>query len=177
MFDKLVDLLVQFWDSFIPVVIVEPFEECVCVHFGSRIDVYTSDNGLFRTGIHFKVPFLAQAHTDNIVPGVATFEPQVAMTKDGRPLVAKVIMLWSIKDITKAQLEVEDIDHALSNAGESVVFNVLNRHTIEELYTDRDKIEREMLIAIRRRAGKWGIKVHSIEFTHAAEAYILRLVD
>lgn len=177
MFDKLIELLITWWDALIPVYILQPYEEACVVHFGRMVEHATARNGLFRTGIHFKVPLASEVMTDNVVPGVCTFEPQVAMTKDGKSIVAKVILMWSIKNIVKAQLDVEEIDVVLPNVGESVVLNVLNRHTLDELYASRVALEDEMLKEMRKKAGRWGIKIHSLELTHLAEAYILRLVD
>jgi regulator of protease activity HflC (stomatin/prohibitin superfamily) len=177
MLNKLIDLLIELWEVLNPVFILQPYEQSAVVHFGSIVDVYTGKNGLFGTGVHFKIPLVCELHTDNVVPAVIAFEPQVIMSKDGRPLVVKVVLLWSIKDIKKAQLDIEEVDVMLANGGESVVLKVVNGHTLEEIYQQREKLEKEMLKDIRRRCGKWGIKVHSIEFTHLAEGYILRLVD
>jgi regulator of protease activity HflC (stomatin/prohibitin superfamily) len=164
-------MLISIWESLIPWCIVKQYEAGCILRFGKF-------NRTVGPGIHLMWPFNIEDYVvDNVVPAIAMFEPQVAMTADKRPVVAKVITLWSIKDVRKALMEVEDVDTVLANAGEALCFDVLVHHTLDELVSKKDEIEREMLQQMRRKASNWGIKIHTVNFTHLAEAYLLRLVD
>ena len=82
---------------------------------------------------------------------------------------------WSISDVRKTLLEVEDAEEVLYDTCYGQTTKVIAGLQWVEMQ-DVSNVERLLLEAMRRRSHKWGIKVHEVSFTDLAKAKVLRVV-
>lgn len=166
MFDRLIDVLVQAWDSLKPWEILRSYERGVRLRGGAV-------HAVLEPGIHYKIPLVDTVLSDNVVTRTHNLSPQALSTKDGKTVQVSGIMRFSIRDVQKALLEVEGIDHATRDIGYLIIADAVQRSTYEEV---RQAAFAETLTkAARKRGRRYGIEVEELGLSDISPAKTLVL--
>ena len=167
MFDRLIDILRDCFEFFVPCVVVDQFERGVLLRFG----VFKRKVG---PGFKFIWPFkIDQVLTDNIVPRLKALYTQNLTTADGKNIVIGAVVTAEIEDIEKAILEVEGVDDALVDSCMGVVGRMVAESTWDQV---RDEgFANKVAIVCRRNAKQWGVNVIRVQFADLALCRVYRL--
>jgi regulator of protease activity HflC (stomatin/prohibitin superfamily) len=167
MFERLIDLLVEFAGLFKFWEIVEPYEEAVVTRLGKYHRSLTE-------GFHWVAPFaIERVYSDSVVPTTHDLAPQSLTTKDGRSVVVRAVITRSITDIRKAVLECEGVENVLVDSAVGAVADAVRAYEWEQLASKEFAVA--LTSEVRERARPWGVKIHKVQLADISASRSLRL--
>jgi regulator of protease activity HflC (stomatin/prohibitin superfamily) len=89
--------------------------------------------------------------------------PQEVITKDNVPVRVNAVAYFRIIDPEKAIVQVENFIVATSQISQTTLRSVLGQHVLDELLSEREKINAILQEIIDEATGPWGIKVSAVE--------------
>lgn len=170
MFDKLVDILVEFISLGKFWVVIEPFEAGVKTRLGKFVTVLES-------GFHWRLPLGIDAiWTEHVVPRTHSLGAQSATTKDGKQVGFEAVITVRVNDIRKALLEVEHSEDAVRDSCAGTIGQVLGTVTWADIL-DGDAVLEKITKACRPKGFRFGLEVMSVQFSSMALTRSLRLLQ
>ncbi|RKZ29512.1 slipin family protein [bacterium] len=92
--------------------------------------------------------------------------PQDVITRDNVSVKVNAVVYFRVLDPQKAVIEVENYLYATSQLAQTTLRSVLGESELDELLSDREKINQELQQIIDRATDPWGIKVSMVEVKH-----------
>jgi regulator of protease activity HflC (stomatin/prohibitin superfamily) len=89
--------------------------------------------------------------------------PQDVVTKDNVSVKVNAVMYFQVFDPSKAIITVENYLYATSQMGQTTLRSILGEHELDDLLSNREKINQMLQKIIDERTGPWGIKVNAVE--------------
>jgi regulator of protease activity HflC (stomatin/prohibitin superfamily) len=89
--------------------------------------------------------------------------PQEVITKDNVPVRVNAVSYFRIVDPKAAIVQVENFMVATSQIAQTTLRSVLGQHQLDELLSERDKINSILQSIIDEATAPWGIKVSIVE--------------
>jgi len=89
--------------------------------------------------------------------------PQEVITKDNVPVRVNAVAYFRIVDANAAIVQVENYMVATSQIAQTTLRSVLGQHVLDELLSERDKINAILQSIIDEATSPWGIKVSIVE--------------
>jgi regulator of protease activity HflC (stomatin/prohibitin superfamily) len=89
--------------------------------------------------------------------------PQEVITKDNVPARVNAVAYFRIIDPQAAIVQVENFMSATSQIAQTTLRSVLGQHVLDELLSERDKINTILQEIIDEQTAPWGIKVSVVE--------------
>jgi regulator of protease activity HflC (stomatin/prohibitin superfamily) len=89
--------------------------------------------------------------------------PQEVITKDNVPVRVNAVAYFRIIDPEKAIVQVENFMVATSQIAQTTLRSVLGQHSLDELLSERDKINAILQSIIDEATSPWGVKVSIVE--------------
>jgi regulator of protease activity HflC (stomatin/prohibitin superfamily) len=91
---------------------------------------------------------------------------QDVITKDNVSIKVNAVVYFRVMQPDKAIVEVENFLFATSQLSQTTLRSILGQSELDELLSQRDKINRELAIIIDNQTEPWGIKVSNVEVKH-----------
>jgi regulator of protease activity HflC (stomatin/prohibitin superfamily) len=91
---------------------------------------------------------------------------QDVITKDNVSIQVNAVVYFRVMQPDKAIVEVEDYLMATSQLSQTTLRSILGQSELDELLSQRDKINRELAVIIDQQTEPWGIKVSNVEVKH-----------
>lgn len=168
MFDKLIDVLIEWWNHILPFIIIRDYEQAVLLRFGRF-------NKVMLPGIHFKLPFFDEVIDQHVVITTLSLDAQSLYTKDKQNIVVKAVIKYKISDVKIFLLEVFDAQDALSDMSQSIIKNVIMSMTMDEC-TDSE-LDNTLTKKVRVEARKWGVDIQQVTLTDLAPIRSFRFIN
>jgi regulator of protease activity HflC (stomatin/prohibitin superfamily) len=89
--------------------------------------------------------------------------PQEVITKDNVPVRVNAVAYFRIVEPKDAIVQVENFMVATSQKAQTTLRSVLGQHVLDELLSEREKINAILQEIIDEATGPWGIKVSAVE--------------
>jgi regulator of protease activity HflC (stomatin/prohibitin superfamily) len=89
--------------------------------------------------------------------------PQDVITRDNVTLKVNAVLYMRVTDPAKAVIEIEDYLYATSQLAQTTLRSVLGEVELDELLSDREKINAVLKKIIDERTDAWGIEVSAVE--------------
>src|SRR5437867_10687423 len=89
--------------------------------------------------------------------------PQEVITKDNVPVRVNAVAYFRIVEPKNAIVQIEDFMAATSQIAQTTLRSVLGQHLLDELLSERDKINAILQGIIDEATSPWGIKVSIVE--------------
>ncbi len=124
MFDKLIDVITNWWSQIVPAVIVPNYEQGVLLRNGKFIKV-------LQPGFHVKLPIFDEVITQHVVVTTLSLAPQSLYTQDKQNIVVKGVIKYRIADVQTFLLEVYDAQDALADMTQSIIKNIIITTSLE----------------------------------------------
>ena len=97
---------------------------------------------------------------------VMDVDPQDVITRDNVSVKVNAVIYFRVIDSTKAIIEVEDFSYAMSQLAQTTIRSVCGQAELDELLSERDKINSELQEILDTHTDPWGIKVATVELKH-----------
>jgi regulator of protease activity HflC (stomatin/prohibitin superfamily) len=91
---------------------------------------------------------------------------QDVITRDNVSVKVNAVVYFRVVDPTKAVVEVENYLFATSQMAQTTLRSVLGQADLDELLSERDKLNEKLQSIIDAHTDPWGIKVSSVEVKH-----------
>ncbi len=114
-------------------------------------------------GLFFIIPLLEKWVKIDLRIVTLDVPPQEVITKDNVPVKVNAVCYFRVMDPEKAVVEVEDYLMATSLISQTTLRSVLGQSELDELLSQRDKINSELQKIIDLATDPWGIKVSRVE--------------
>jgi len=97
---------------------------------------------------------------------VMDIPPQDIITKDNVTVKVNAVVYFRVMDPQKAILEVQDFIYATSQLAQTTLRSVLGEVELDELLSEREKLNSQLQEIIDKHTDPWGIKVQLVEMKH-----------
>ncbi|MFH1692202.1 MAG: slipin family protein [Candidatus Omnitrophota bacterium] len=92
--------------------------------------------------------------------------PQDIITRDNVSVKVNAVVYYKVMDPNRAIIEVEDYNFATSQISQTSLRSTVGQAHLDELLSEREKINSELQTIIDRATDPWGIKVSHVEIKH-----------
>ncbi|MCP5052367.1 MAG: slipin family protein [bacterium] len=92
--------------------------------------------------------------------------PQDVITKDNVSVKVNAVLYYRVLDPNKAILEVQDYQYATSQLSQTTLRSVLGQVELDELLSEREKLNTKLQSIIDQHTDPWGIKVSMVEIKY-----------
>lgn len=93
-------------------------------------------------------------------------DPQDVITKDNVSVKVNAVIYFRVIHPIKAIIEVENYIYAMSQIAQTTIRSVCGQAELDELLSDRDKINSQLQGILDTHTDPWGIKVANVELKH-----------
>jgi len=93
-------------------------------------------------------------------------DPQDVITKDNVSVKVNAVIYFRVIDAIKAIVEVENYNYAMSQLAQTTLRSVCGQIELDELLSEREKINNELQEILDLHTDPWGIKVATVEVKH-----------
>lgn len=167
MFDKLLDFLKSIWKDIIPFFVVNEHQMAIIFRFGKY-------KGTYKPGLHWKIPFAEVPQLAYVKTRTETLSPQTLTTMDGKQIVIRAIVRFSIDNVRKYIIDVWSADNALSDTVHGFISDFVQNNTWETIMS-------KLLIDITPKTieagARWGMEVEKVTFSDFATIRTYRLMN
>jgi len=149
-------LLILFWSG---IRVFNEYERGVVFRLG-RI------SGLRTAGIKWIIPIVDRLVRVDLRVVVMDVPPQDVITRDNVSVKVNAVVYFRVIDPIKATIVVKDFLYATSQLSQTTLRSVLGQSELDDLLSQRDKINRNLQEILDSHTDPWGIKVSQVEVKH-----------
>ena len=114
-------------------------------------------------GLIFLIPIIDRMVRIDLRTVTLTVPPQEVITRDNVPVRVNAVAYFRVVDPTAAVVEVEKFLVATSQIAQTTLRSTLGQHMLDELLSERDKINAILQRIIDDQTAPWGVKVSNVE--------------
>ena len=89
--------------------------------------------------------------------------PQDIITKDNVSVKVNAVIYFRVMDAAQAVVQVENFLYATSQIAQTTLRSILGQQELDELLSEREKLNQALQQVIDRQTEPWGIKVSTVE--------------
>lgn len=136
--------------------IADQWEKAVVLRMGKF-------NGLKGPGPFMIIPIIdsISAYIDQRVR-VSAFKAEQTLTKDTVPVNVDAVVYWTVWDVEKAALEVQEYQKAIEHITQTGLRDTIGKHELSDLLQERDKIAEDLQQVLDKNTNPWGITCQTV---------------
>src|SRR5688500_7502615 len=92
--------------------------------------------------------------------------PQDVITRDNVSVKVNAVVYFRVIDPRRAIVEVESYIYATSQLAQTTLRSVLGQVELDQLLSERDRLNQQLQMILDQHTDPWGIKVSSVEVKH-----------
>jgi len=119
--------------------------------------------GLKGPGFFLIIPIID--HIDKYIDQrvrVTDIKAEETLTKDTVPVNVDAVVYWTVWDVEKAALEVQDYVKAVTFIAQTGLRDTIGKHELSDLLSDREKISVELQAILDEHTNPWGITCQNV---------------
>ena len=93
---------------------------------------------------------------------VSAFKAEQTLTKDTVPVNVDAVVYWTVWDVEKAALEVQEYQTAIEHIAQTGLRDTIGKHELSALLQERDKIAEALQQVLDRNTNPWGITCQTV---------------
>jgi regulator of protease activity HflC (stomatin/prohibitin superfamily) len=136
--------------------IVQQYERGVIFILGRLI-------GAKGPGLFLVPPFITRMVKVDLRIVTLNVPPQEVITRDNVTIKVTAVIYFYVVDPAAAVVNVMNFVQATTQIGQTTLRNVLGQSELDELLSQRNKINRELQTIIDEHTERWGVKVTAVE--------------
>ncbi len=114
-------------------------------------------------GLFILIPIIDRMVRVDLRTVTLNVPPQEVITKDNVPVRVNAVAYFRIVDANDSVVQIENYMVATSQISQTTLRSVLGQHVLDELLSERDKINVILQAIIDEATSPWGIKVSVVE--------------
>lgn len=136
--------------------IANQWEKAVVLRFGKF-------KGLKGPGIFFIIPFVdtIYSYIDQRIR-VTDFNAEKTLTRDTVPVNVDAVVYWTVWDVEKTALEVQEYRKAVSYIAQTVLRDVIGKHDLADLIHNREQVGADLRTILDEHTEAWGITCQTV---------------
>jgi regulator of protease activity HflC (stomatin/prohibitin superfamily) len=92
--------------------------------------------------------------------------PQDVITRDNVSVKVNAVLYMQVSDPARAVIEIEDYLYATSQLAQTTLRAVLGKHDLDDLLSERERLNLDVQKILDAQTDSWGIKVTNVEIKH-----------
>jgi regulator of protease activity HflC (stomatin/prohibitin superfamily) len=122
--------------------------------------------GLKGPGIILVIPILQRMIKVDLRVIVLDVPKQDVISRDNVSVKVNAVVYFRIVDPGKAIIQVANVFEATSQIAQTTLRSVLGQHEMDDLLSQRDKLNADIQRILDQATDQWGIKVSNVEIKH-----------
>jgi regulator of protease activity HflC (stomatin/prohibitin superfamily) len=149
----LVILVVFFANS---IKIVQEYERGVIFRLGRCV-------GAKGPGVFFVIPIIDKIRRINLQIVAVPVASQAVITRDNVTSTVDAVAYFQVVDPVASVIKIRDWYTASQLVAQTTLRSIVGRHELDQLLSERDRIDGELQTALDAQTEPWGVKVHRVE--------------
>ena len=117
-------------------------------------------------GMIFMIPGVQQMVRVDLRTRVLDVPTQDVISRDNVSVKVNAVIYFRVLEPEKAILQVEQFLAATSQLAQTTLRSVLGQHDLDEMLSERDKLNADIQKILDKQTDAWGIKVANVEIKH-----------
>ena len=167
---------ITLWLFYLKIVTVPIFIGLVIVSIFSTMSIHIADQwekavvlrmgkfvGLKGPGIFLIIPILDKI--DKFIDQrvrVTEFKADQTLTKDTVPVNVDAVVYWTVWDVEKAALEVQEYQVAIFQIAQTALRDMIGKNELADLLQEREKIADDLQKILDQNTNPWGITCQTV---------------
>ena len=136
--------------------IVQEYERGVIFRLGRCV-------GAKGPGVFFIIPVLDKITKVNLQIIAAPVASQAVITRDNVTVTVDAVAYFQVIDPAASVVRIRDWYTASQLVAQTSLRSIVGRHDLDQLLSERERIDAELQIALDSQTEPWGVKVHRVE--------------
>jgi regulator of protease activity HflC (stomatin/prohibitin superfamily) len=154
LFVLIVIVLVIFFAN--SVKIVQEYERAVIFRLGRCV-------GAKGPGVFFVIPVIDKLRRINLQIAAVPVASQQVITRDNVTTTVDAVAYFQVVDPVASVIQIRDWYSAAQLVAQTTLRSIVGRHELDQLLSERDRIDAELQVALDQQTEPWGVKVHRVE--------------
>ena len=117
-------------------------------------------------GLRFVWLWLFQMVRVDLRTVVLDVPTQDVISRDNVSVKVNAVIYFRVLDAERAIIQVENYHMATSQLAQTTLRSVLGQHELDEMLSEREKLNRDIQEILDKQSDAWGIKVSNVEIKH-----------
>jgi regulator of protease activity HflC (stomatin/prohibitin superfamily) len=117
-------------------------------------------------GLILLIPVIQQMVRMDLRTLVLDVPTQDVISRDNVSVRVNAVIYFRVMDPERATIQVEDYMTATSQLAQTTLRSVLGKHELDEMLSERDKLNEDIQEILDSHTDAWGIKVANVEIKH-----------
>ncbi len=139
--------------------ILREYERAVVFTFGRF-------TGVKGPGFIVIIPLVQQIERVSLRTFVMDVPEQDVISRDNVSVKVNAVIYFRVIDPERAIIQVDNYDVATSQLAQTTLRSVLGQHELDDMLSQRDKLNRDVQSILDEQTDAWGIKVSNVEIKH-----------
>jgi regulator of protease activity HflC (stomatin/prohibitin superfamily) len=122
--------------------------------------------GIKRAGFRWLIPMIERMVVVDLRTVARDVPPQDVITRDNISVKVSAVVYFRVISSDKAVLQVEDYLYATSQMAQTTLRAIVGQVELDEVLSERERINKEIQVVLDSHTGPWGIKVSNVELKH-----------
>ncbi len=120
----------------------------------------------YGPGLFLLIPIVDRMVRISLRTVVHDVPPQDVITRDNVSIKVNAVVYYRVMNPRRAVTEVENYHYATSQLAQTTLRSILGQVELDELLSEREKINDDLQSILDKQTDPWGIKVSSVEVKH-----------
>ncbi|MEF0941462.1 slipin family protein [Rhizobium sp. BR 362] len=122
--------------------------------------------GVKGPGLFLLIPYVQQMMRVDLRTRVLDVPGQDVISHDNVSVRVSAVIYFRVIDPERSTIQVEDFMAATSQLAQTTLRSVLGKHDLDEMLSERDKLNNDIQEILDAQTDAWGIKVANVEIKH-----------
>ena len=123
-------------------------------------------SGVKGPGLIILIPFVQQMVRMDLRTITLDVPSQDVISRDNVSVKVNAVLYFRVVDPDRAVIQVENYMVATSQLAQTTLRSVLGKHELDEMLSERDKLNADIQEILDSQTDAWGIKVANVEIKH-----------
>lgn len=122
--------------------------------------------GVKGPGLIIVIPYIQKMERVDLRTIVLDVPTQDVISHDNVSVHVNAVVYYRVIDPEKCILQVEDFNNATSQLAQTTLRSVLGGHELDEMLSEREKLNFDIQQILDKQTDAWGIKISNVEIKH-----------